>query len=475
MPLNVPGAARGLTMTDIAVARSGAAAATPSAHAWAWLVAFAGMMLALLAPTLWNGLPLIFSDTGGYVTRPIEGTLAMGRSALYGWFLYLSIPHAFWPVIVAQAAATAWVIVLTLRCHGLGGRPWLALVLTAALSLLTSLPWFAAQLMPDILFPTAVLALHLLAFRTAQLDTAERLGLGALVAVAIASHMAALALCLGVLASVWLLSFVKPLGLLPLRLRDAGIAVASGIVLCLLSNLAITGSFAFTPGGSSFLFGRLLEDGIAQRYLEKRCPDPNLRVCAYASELPDNADDWLWANDTPFYVLGGAEGFGTEARRIIIGSIMMDPLAHAVSALAATIEQFVSFRTEISIHDNDPTLDSIRDHAPQLLPTFMQARQQAEPFDIAPLNVLHVPAGALAVAGLAGALIWRHRLKLTPEMATLCVTVLLALAVNAAICGVFSHPVDRYQSRLIPLAPLAVAMALALRRREHPRLEASAV
>jgi hypothetical protein len=41
----------------------------------------------------------------------------------------------------------------------------------------------------------------------------------------------------------------------------------------------------------------------------------------------------------------------------------------------------------------------------------------------------------------------------------------LALATNAAICGVFSHPVDRYQSRLVLLAPLAMALLIAQRRR----------
>jgi hypothetical protein len=460
-------------MTDITVSGAGAAPAARPARMWAWPVAVAGMMLTLLAPALWNGLPLIFSDTGGYFTRPIEGELLMGRSALYGWFLYLSIPYAFWPVIVAQAAAIVWVIVLTLRCHGLGKRPWLALGLTAALSLLTSLPWFAAQLMPDILFPAAILAVYLLVFRTGQISPLEKLGLGLLIAVAIASHMAALALCLGVLVALRLLSFVKPLALPPLYLRYAGIAAASGVALCLLSNLALTGDFAFTPGGASFLFGRLVEDGLAQRYLEKRCPDPDLRVCAYADRLPDNADDWLWANDTPFYVLGGAEGFSPEAWQVIIGSVKMYPLAHIAAAITAAAEQFVSFATAISVNDNDPTLDSIRDHTPQLLPAFMQARQQAEPFDIAALNVLHIPVAALAIVGLAAALLWRRRFGLAPETAALCATVLAALAVNAAVCGVFSHPVDRYQSRLVVLAPLALAVVFANRRREHPRLEAA--
>ena len=41
-----------------------------------------------------------------------------------------------------------------------------------------------------------------------------------------------------------------------------------------ISNWAITGTFAFTPGGVSFVFGRLVDDGIIDRYLHEQCPDP---------------------------------------------------------------------------------------------------------------------------------------------------------------------------------------------------------
>ena len=48
----------------------------------AWALASAAMLLALVAPALWNGFPLIFPDTGGYLDGPILRTLGMGRSAL---------------------------------------------------------------------------------------------------------------------------------------------------------------------------------------------------------------------------------------------------------------------------------------------------------------------------------------------------------------------------------------------------------
>jgi hypothetical protein len=88
----------------------------------------------------------------------------------------------------------------------------------------------------------------------------------------------------------------------------------------------------------------------------------------------------------------------------------------------------------------------------------LQARQQAKPFDIAPLNAVHVPVATLALACLGSALLLRRRLGLPPEFVGFAVIVVLALTANAAICGVFSHAVDRYQSRLVWLTVLAVAM-----------------
>ena len=429
-----------------------------------WIAVSAAMLLALLAPALWNGFPLIFPDTGGYLTRPIEGALLMGRSALYGLFLYAGIPLAFWPNIVAQAALAVWLIVLSLRAHGLGGRPWLALAIVATLSAGTSLPWLAGQLIPDILFPAAVLALHLLAFRSERLARWERFALAAAIAIALASHTAAAGMAVAIVAALWLLARVQRLALPKPRLTFAAGSVAAGIALCPVSNYAITGTFAFTPGGASFLFGRLIEDGIVARYLDERCPDPRLHICAYKADLPQQADDWLWGAGSAFYKLGGVDGFSAEQNAIILATLARYPLMHARTAIAATARQFISFKTEVSVWDNDPAIRTFSEYAPRLMPQLMSARQQSGHFGVGPLNLLHVPIGALAILGIAGALLWRRRLKIAPEFAALCLTILLALAANAAICGIFSHPVDRYQSRLLPLASFAVALLIARRR-----------
>ena len=423
------------------------------------------MLFALMAPALWNGFPLIFPDTGGYLDRPILGTLSIGRSALYGLFLYTGVSFSFWPNVILQSALTVWLIVLTVRRHGLGGRPWFAVAIVAMLTVCTSLPWFTGQLMPDVLFPAAVLALYLLSFRNERLARWERFILAAVIVFAIPSHMAAAGMCVAVIAMLWLLAPFRLLALPKPRLWFAAGSVAAGVALCPISNFAITGNFAFTPGGSSFLFGRLIEDGIIARYLGEHCPDISLRLCNFKATLPEDGDDWLWDGNSPFRKLGGWKGFSSEERSITRATLERYPLMHASTAVVAAVTQFITFQTEVGVEDNAPTVYMFGDHFPQLFTQFMRARQQAKGFDVGPLNYLHMPVATLSVAGLGIALLFRHRLKVAPEAAALCLVILLALAANATICGVFSHPVDRYQSRVVLLAPFAMMLLIAQRRR----------
>ncbi len=444
-------------------ARAGFGSASKTSYRAGWAMSGAAMVLALLAPAIWNGFPLIFPDTGGYLIPAMTGTPMPGRSALYGLFLSAGIPFAFWPCVILQSALMAWLFAVTLRVNGLGGRPWLALAIVSFTAVTTSLPWFTGQLMPDILFAAAALALYLLAYAHDRLTRWERFMLAAVIAVAIPSHMAAAGLCVGVIATLWALGFIKSLPLPAPRLTLAACAVAAGIALGPLSNLALIGNFGFTPGGSSFLFGRLIEDGMIDQYLEDKCPDPSLQICAYKDEIPDQADDWLWGNSA-FYKLGGWDGYTEEQGRIIRETLLLYPLQHLATAIVATLEQFVSFETEISIDDNEPTFLTFAELVPGLMPALMDARQQDGRLDVGPLNyTLYVPVAGLAIAGLVIALIGRRRLKLSPQATALCFTILLALAANAAICGIFSHPVDRYQSRLVLLAPFAVALLVAQR------------
>src|SRR5229473_7414618 len=83
----------------------------------------AAAVFLLLVPAFWNGFPFLFFDTGGYLARPFDGTLAAGRSVVYGLWLSAGAFGNFWPVVIIQSALTVWIVALTLKSHGLGGRP----------------------------------------------------------------------------------------------------------------------------------------------------------------------------------------------------------------------------------------------------------------------------------------------------------------------------------------------------------------
>jgi hypothetical protein len=439
----------------------------PRSRALFWSAAIAAFAI-LLAPALWNGFALLYPDTGGYLARPIEHTLELNRSALYGAFLYAGVPFAFWPAIAVQAALGIWLVALTLRVFGLL-RPLTLLGMTLALAVATSLPWYADMLTPDIWLPYAVLALYLLAFHTCELRRTEIAGLVALIAFALASHTATLVLVIGLIATLSIASLLTPLP--PAQLRYPFIATAAGVLLALASNFIIAGQFAFTPGGPTFLFARLLEDGLVKRYLAAHCPDPALRICAFRDRLEDNVDDWLFAPGNILGQLGGWRAFEPEARRLSLAILKTYPGAKAAASLTASAQQFAKVKTEVSLNRDytAPVLEALEQLTPQLMPRVLAARQQAAIPDfvtkLAALNVLHVTIAAISILGLATALFLPHRIAIAPPLRAFVFTVFVALAGNAAICGTFSTAVDRYQSRLVWLAPLALLVIGLARRR----------
>jgi hypothetical protein len=457
-------------MSETLTSATAGAATAPKVGLSTLAIGFAAAA-AFLLPAVWNGFPLVFHDTGGYLGVYSDGELGFGRSVAYGAFMALGLQLGFWPTIAVQAGVTAWLLTTTLRAHDIAG-PAVTAAIMAFVILATSLPWYTAQLMPDLWAALAALAFYLLAFRQPGLGT--RIGLLGVIAFAMAGHMATLGLACGLLAVLAAVRLAD--GRFALErpaLAWPAAAVLAGIVTALTSNLVVTGQFAFTPGGSNFLFARLVHTGIAQRHLAEHCPDPSLQVCKFRNELPTLGEDWLWEGASPLNRdLGGWEVFAPEAQRIVVDSLSDYPLAHVEAALTGTVEQFAKFATGDGLVSwTWHTHHELGRITPQLMADFMAARQQQEGFDVSDVNLLHVPVALVGLLGLPVVIVAARRRRLPVKTATLAGFVLVVLIGNAAICGALSIPNARYQSRVVWLAPFALAIAAAGVRR---RVEAPA-
>jgi hypothetical protein len=132
----------------------------------------------LLWPALWNCYPLLFSDSGTYISQVVERHLGWDRPPFYALAVVLiSLRLSLWPVVLAQGLLTGWVLHLLRRALWPGVGAWSLPVLAAMLGLVTSLPWITAEIMPDFLTALMAAALWLLVIRPERLRRVESLGL----------------------------------------------------------------------------------------------------------------------------------------------------------------------------------------------------------------------------------------------------------------------------------------------------------
>jgi hypothetical protein len=424
------------------------------------VAAKAGATLFLLAPALWNGFPLLQFDTGGYLARWFEGTLEVSRSTVYGLFLVALARPDFWPVVVAQAALTVWVIALILRVHGLGGRPLVLLVTVAALAVTTALPWLVSLLLTDVFAGLGVLALYLIVLRADGLRRWERAALVVLTAFAGATHSATLAVLLA-LTAVALIVALLHRRLVPHAGIGRGIAaLVLGPLLLLGANYAVAGRLAWTPGGIALLFGRMLQDGIVPRFLAEHCPDARFKLCAHRDELPTDADVFFWGKSI-FDSLGRFDGLNDEMRSIVLESIAAYPLWQLEAAASAAVRQLVTVGTGEGVVDSIwHTHGMIENFTPSMLPAMRTARQQRGELDFARINMLHVPVALASMALLLVTIALARKMPRLGDLGALATTAALAIVANAAVCGVLANPHDRYGSRMAWIATLVVACTL---------------
>ncbi len=419
----------------------------------------------LIWPALWNGYPIVFADTGTYLSQAMHRYLGWDRPVFYSFFIWpLHLALTTWPVIVVQSGLTVLVLDLTRRAFDLAA--WWLLALTVFLALATWLPWTVSELMPDLFTPLFVLSLSLLAFSATRFRLWERLAITGLTAFMIATQQSSVPLALALLIVIIPLRWLA--GRARVRLaRFALLAPALAIAALVLVNTVGFGRISLSPYGNVFVLARVIYDGPGMTVLRRDCPDRGWRLCPYLDRFPPMADDFLWGESSPVMLAGGHKAVSADADAIIRAAIGAEPGRLIAATWNNTIEQLTRFDSGDGLESwNGPAGAWIdKDFPTRERAAFHAARQQLGTLEVPPpLALVHRIA---ALAGIAAALVllpvaWRRR-----HVATWYLTAaLLALPLSAAITGGLSAPHDRYQSRIVWLpAGIAFLTVPALRRR----------
>ena len=297
-------------------------APSPSAlPAWLWLL-LAGLIL--ISAGLYNGFPLVTSDSGTYLNSALLHDVPDDRPATYGLFIWATGWRVtLWLVIMAQGLILAdllrrYAALLAPRVAA-NGVGQLALVGITAWT--TGVSWFCSQLMPDIFTAIGLLALGLVLLGQHQGPASRGWLVFVLVLSAImhSSNLLTFSLvALGVGAVAWRKGLFRR-GLL--SARRWGLATAGALVGWLLlpgMHAALGGGFEISRASSAFLIARLCETGVLEKFLHQNCdPADRYSLCAYRDKLPADAMSFMWDPNSPLYQTGGWNANRAEYQRII--------------------------------------------------------------------------------------------------------------------------------------------------------------
>ena len=422
---------------------------------------------ALLAwPALLNGYPLLFIDSVSYLGHTLFPEWPWDKTAAYGPFLHLfHWGWSLWPALAGQVLVLSHLLWLAQRAMRGGVGAPAHLLACAALAALTSAPWFAATLMPDVFAAVAPLCILLLGFARERLSRAEAAWLALLGGFAVATHLSHLptALTLVAFVAVATRGFVAPL--------RAAVPVALAVGALLGANAWAFGKPSLSPHGASFLLARLQADGPAAATIRANCPRAGWYLCGHAGRLPMDSDTFLWdpggpPNRTPDGrpVAMGAMRLAPEASAIIGATLAERPGAVAIAMARNTVAQAGMVGVGDTLGNTHLAASARRAvarlPARELAGFDAGAQMRGElPGRAAPFLVMHRPVLLaslpllLVAAGLAA---WRGdgvRLGIV-------LGVVVAVAVNAFATGALSAPVDRYQARIVWLLPLAALLGL---------------
>lgn len=418
-----------------------------------------------------NGYPVVFSDSARYIDGSIRHYIPSEAPIFYGIFM---IPlHlngiSLWPVVCAQCLILAYVIRATLRAlELLEERTFL--LLSAFLAAFTSAPWFTAYLMPDFFTPICVLAMFALFRGWEKFGRLERFLLIVLALAALASHATHIVLGLALAALFCLLCLC---GRRPNRAALLVILALPPIALSAVvgMNFVAKRHLWITQDGIVFLLARAFADGPAYDYMHDHCAERRWRVCADYQKLPRDAEHFLWGTPRSIWSAGSQNEVRAEAAEIVRGALQEHPGEMLRAGLRNALEQLVTFRAGIDFRSWPDTGGSsgsiaavIHRFFPREFGQYMHSLQQQGRLDATAVNYAYSTTVVLSIVGV---LVLMLRTRPDADVADFLFVVAVALVVNAGTTGALSMVADRYQARIVWLAPFAFAISLLAYQRQR--------
>ncbi|MBL7937884.1 MAG: hypothetical protein JNL43_00875 [Flavobacteriales bacterium] len=418
----------------------------------------------LIWPALYNGYPILYSDTATYIASGMKLETPVDRPIIYGLFIRSTSLEGstLWSTIVCQAALVVWCLerLIGLVRERRGSGYVSLLVMTGALSVFTSLPWVVSQVMADIFTPLLVMITLILALSVQELGRAGRMAHYLLFYFCAAVHLSHPLLAVLLIGALFLLDLVTG----PTTgIRSTRAPLWWMLALTVLAYPIM--SSAMAKSRHIFFMGAMVEHGVVKPYLDEHCAEQHFTLCDRKDRLPEKAYQFHWDTTGAMGSYASWKDANDEFGSIINGTLTEGRFIwlHIKVSLIATWEQLSLF----DIGDGwGPFLEGTGVHSAiarylssdlpameaslqsrssmHLVPTFARLHQWVVPIAFAALLSLLIPA-------------LRRRSAVFVTISTIC---MFSILLNAWSSGTFSGEVDRFGCKMIWMVPMLAVLAM---------------
>ena len=442
-----------------------------------------------IAPAIWNGFPLIFTDSLSYLTSGIDLVAPVDRPIFYGLFIRISnLMMDLGGLVLFQAALVIFLLLklaatllpnLSIRISLL----WLCFI-----GMMTSVSWFVGQISPDIFTSCLFLTMIILALICEQASLRCIALLVGLLILEICMHSGNLIIGFMFFLYILGLSWIQKKSWSYIK-RFSVIMMTSFVIsftAIVVSNAIFHQGVTFNRWGKVIFLARILEDGFGLQYLNSICVTESLKTCAALplfNEASKKEEDLgltknpetknlvlnalLW--DGGINLVGGLSVVNSEALDIIHGAIRTYPLQMAHAFARNTYDQLTIFSVGNQFSSTAHLIainNFFQVHFPASYKSYIDSHQSKGGVNIV-TNVLN-PAYNLTII-FSGSFIlvlvyfsfrkqsYWDRICKNSSVQLVIFSLLGFLISNAMITGGISAVFDRYQSRVIWLLP-AIAL-----------------
>lgn len=426
-----------------------------------------GTLLAVW-PALYNGFPLIYSDSGTYMVTSVTLESPMDRPLFYGIFLRITAMQAIlWIPLFVQGLLTAWLLQRTLRTAVPAAGSVLHTVLFLVLCFLTGLPWYASQIMPDMFTPLIALLLYLV-YYDRNAGRGIKIFYYILLFASSGMHLSNV-LIAGIMIALHALVFPRKTLRNIAGLRTNALLATGTLSLTVLAHSFFTyqqfGVFRPSINSDLFIAAKCFETPLMKTYMRENPHHISIPFREQADSIPDSPMGFLWGGESPL----NAPGVDRIAISKQFGPVIRDMLSipkyrrmFLWQSLEGTWQQLQYHRVGcglISYREFSPPQYAIESYFETELGQYKHARQYTNKYGLEDNYHQYISEWVfflsliIILTGLLFRTIRRHQ-------GALILLMISCVAANAFVTASLANIYDRLQGRVVWLLTFTAMIAL---------------